>query len=497
MEIGYSSPRRGLRPLHSVLYFGASLEGDPISNEICYASATELALRIRNKTLSPLEVVRAHLDRIQAVNSKLNAVVTLADGAMDSARKAEAALMRNETLGPLHGVPFTAKDCFDTAGIQTARGSRIFANRVPRADATAVSRLKQAGAILLGKTNLPEFSLWSETSNVMFGQTNNPWKLDRTPGGSSGGEGAAVSAGLSPLGMGTDLGGSNRLPAHYCNLVGFKPTHGRIPLTGTWPDLMARFMHVGTLTRTVQDAALSLSVLTGPNGKDPYAVPVPAPGVPDLGKPLQKLTVGWCAEGPFAPVDSEIQKIVVAAAAALESRGCQMKPISLAEWEQRKPIEVGMNLLGGEIATYLEPFVSGHHEKLAPSSRRLLGSPMPTFAEYLKALADVERLREDMTQYFSDLDLLLLPTAPLTAHVHGAATFQINGKTVPASHAGSATVGFGLTGSPAISIPFGFSQDRLPIGVQLVARHFEESVLFQAALALEAHSGVFQQHPPI
>jgi aspartyl-tRNA(Asn)/glutamyl-tRNA(Gln) amidotransferase subunit A len=216
-----------------------------MSQDICYADATELAEKIRSKTLSPVEVMRAHLERIEAINAKINAVVTLADDALEQAQKAEDAIARGEIHGPLHGVPFTAKDCFDSQGLRTTRGSLIFADLVPATDSTAVRRLKEAGGILIGKTNLPEFALRAETFNKVFDRTLNPWNLERTPGGSSGGEAAAISAGLSPLGIGTDLGGSNRLPSHYCGIVGFKPTHGRIPLTGSWPELMCRHMHVG------------------------------------------------------------------------------------------------------------------------------------------------------------------------------------------------------------------------------------------------------------
>ena len=199
-----------------------------MSDAICYANATELAARIRAKDLSPVEVLRAHLQRIDALNPTLQAIVTLVDGAMDQARQAEAAMMRGEWWGPLHGVPFTIKDCVDTAGDRTTRGSQLFANYVPNADATVVTRLKQAGGIFMAKTNMPEFALWWETGNRVFGFTQNPWKLGHTAGGSSGGEAAAIAAGLSPLGVGSDVGGSIRQPAHYCGIVGLKATHGRI-----------------------------------------------------------------------------------------------------------------------------------------------------------------------------------------------------------------------------------------------------------------------------
>ncbi len=293
------------------------------TTDMVYASLTRQVEWSRTKALSPVELVEAHLQRIWSLNPSINAIVTLARGSTERAREAEAALMRGELGGPLHGIPFTAKDCFDTAGVRTTRGSKLFENRVPGQDATAIGRLKQAGAILLGKTNLPEFALWSETSNEVFGQTRNPWNRDRTAGGSSGGEAASVAAGFSPLGIGTDLGGSNRLPSHYCGIVGFKPTHGRIPLSGQWPELMSRHMHVGPLARTVKDAALALSVLLGPDGRNPYAVPVPAPYLSPWDAPLPRLKIGLLAEGPFAPVAKVIQETVTQAAAKLEGLGCQ------------------------------------------------------------------------------------------------------------------------------------------------------------------------------
>ena len=226
-----------------------------MDKEVYYLSATELADGIRSKTLSPVEVMRAHLERIEALNSKLNAVVTLVDAAMDKAREAEDAVMRGGLWGPLHGVPFTAKDSLDAEGVRTTRGSMLFEDHVPAQDATAVAWLKQAGGIFLGHINVPEFVFWFETDNLVFGRTENPWMEGRTPGGSSGGEAAAIAAGLSPLGIGSDLACSIRQPASHCGIVGLKPTHGRVPLTGHWPDTLLRFMHVGPMARTVKDVA--------------------------------------------------------------------------------------------------------------------------------------------------------------------------------------------------------------------------------------------------
>lgn len=465
--------------------------------DIGYASLRQQAEWVRTRALSPVEILEAHLQRVQSINPSLKAVVTLAEGSRERARQAEAALMRGESWGPLHGVPFTAKDCFDTAGVRTTRGSRLFQNRIPSRDATAVARLKQAGAILLGKTNLPEFALWSETSNEVFGQTVNPWNPQRTAGGSSGGEAAALAAGLSPLGIGTDLGGSNRLPSHYCGVVGFKPTQGRIPITGQFPGVMARHLHVGPLTRTVGDAALALSLLLGPDGRDPYAVPVAAPERAPWDAPLPPLKIGFFPEGPFAPVARTIQETLTRAAAKLEELGCRVQPVALEGWKRSKPIEMVMKLLVAEAAHYFEPVVAGRKDRLAPSVQRLLESPPPAIAEYVAALAGCEQLRVDLMQHFSTHDLLLLPTAPVTAPPHDAVCLDVDGQTVPAVHAASVTPAFGMTGSPAISVPFGLSPDGLPIGVQLVARHFEEGTLLRAAAALESTASLETRRPPL
>ena len=220
-----------------------------MSTQLIHQDATKLGELIRTKEVSPVEVVQAHLDRIHATNPKINAVVTIADDALEAAKAAEAAVLAGRKLGRLHGVPFSAKDGFDTAGVLTQRGSPIFEGRVPDTDATGIARLKEAGGILLAKTNLPEFSFWIESENLLSGRTNNPWNLDRTPGGSSGGESAAIAAGMSPLGLGTDVSISVRGPAAFTGVMGLKPTHGRIPMTGAWPRIPRRFWHAGPMAR--------------------------------------------------------------------------------------------------------------------------------------------------------------------------------------------------------------------------------------------------------
>lgn len=243
-----------------------------MASDLVYSDATELARLIRARQVSPVAVVQAYLDRIAAIDPKLNAIVTVNEAALDEARKAEAELESGrQDIGPLHGVPFTVKDSIDTANILTQRGSPIFRGRTPVDDAVSVARMKAAGAIVLAKTNLPEFSYSTESDNLLTGRSNNPWNLERTPGGSSGGESAAIAAGLSPIGLGTDLAISVRGPAAQTGIMSIKATHGRVPMTGIWPRAPRRFWHIGPMGRSVRDLKLALSVLAGPDGHDAFS----------------------------------------------------------------------------------------------------------------------------------------------------------------------------------------------------------------------------------
>ena len=347
------------------------------TNEIYYNDATALAGLVRDGEVSPVEVVRAHLRRIEDVNGRLNAIVTLDGRAEDRAREAEAAAAAGALWGPLHGVPITVKDCVDTAGLRTTRGSRLFSDHVPAADATVVQRLTDAGAIVIGKTNMPEFALWWETDNVVFGRTENPWLEGRTPGGSSGGEAAAIASGMSPLGIGSDVGGSIREPANYCGIVGLKATHGRVPLTAHWPDVLLRFMHVGPMARTVRDVALALSVIAGPDGVDTYAVPIAPPDADVLDGPMGGIRVGWCVEGPFSPLADDVRDAVADAAAALSDAGCRVEQVALREWERWSALDISNRVYGPETLHYLTPLVDGREDELSPPIRRRLAWPQP------------------------------------------------------------------------------------------------------------------------
>ncbi len=468
-----------------------------MGDELYILDATELAERIRAKALSPVDVVRAHLARIEAVNPKLNAIVTLFADAEDRARAAEAAVRRGERLGPLHGVPFTIKDCVDTAGVRTTRGSRLFATHGPAADATVVARLRAAGGIPIAKTNLPEFALWWETGNLVFGRTVNPWNPARTTGGSSGGEAAAIAAGCSPLGIGSDVGGSIRLPAHYCGIAGLKPTHGRVPLTGHWPETLLDFMHVGPMARTVRDVALGLAVMAGPDGRDWHAPPVPVPDLPRCDGPLPRLRVGWLADEGFGPVDREIAATVARAAEALAKRGCQVEPVRLPWLEARDCNTLTMTVFAPTARRYFAPIIAGREADLSSVLRRRLGGPLPSVEAYADAEVEVEGLRRDLAGYFTRYDLLLCPTVAVAAHPHEQTECVINGQAYPPRQVVRTTAPFDLTGSPALSVPFGWSPDGLPIGVQVVGRHFDEPTVLRVGLALEAAREPGPRQPPL
>jgi aspartyl-tRNA(Asn)/glutamyl-tRNA(Gln) amidotransferase subunit A len=419
------------------------------------AGAAELARMIRAREVSPVEVVAVFHARPDPVN----AIVTLAADVEERAREAEAAVLRGDALGALHGVPFTAKDTLDTAGVRTTRGSRLFADHVPERDAAAVARLKEAGAILLAKTNTPEFALWWETDNRVFGRVSNPWDPERTAGGSSGGEAAALAAALTPLGLGSDLGGSIRLPASWCGVVGFKPTHGRVPLEGHWPETLIEWMHVGPLARSVEDVTVAFGALTrspsntvllGP--RDPW---------PRIGM----------AASAFGPLDDDVAAAVSSAGEAL---GAVPVDLDLPDCDLLTRV-----LYGAASREYFEEVVAGRWDELHPFLYgRLTAEPAP--AEALRAAeADLEKLRRELDGFFEQFDLLLGPTAPSPAGKHGETDRSQMRATIP----------FDLSGSPALSVPFARSRDGLPIGVQLVGRRGEDELVLATGSRLESVRG--------
>jgi aspartyl-tRNA(Asn)/glutamyl-tRNA(Gln) amidotransferase subunit A len=465
-------------------------------SDMHYTDATELAALIRSKELSPVEVIRTHLDRIEAVNPKLNAIVTLVgEQALQAAKDAESAVMSDAQLGPLHGVPFTAKDALDTASVLTQRGSPIFKGRIPDTDATSVARFKNAGAILIAKTNLPEFSYAAETDNLLTGRTNNPWNPDRTPGGSSGGESAAIAAGMSPIGIGSDVAISVRGPAAFTGIVALKATHGRIPTTGHWPQVPRRYWHVGPMARSVRDIALAYSVLAGPDGIDGYAT---SPLSVDAGvgtQPDRPLRVGWLVQPGFGPIAPDVAASVEAAARTLGNLGCIVDAVRIPTLEELNGLEIYSKLHILETKPYFEHYTSGHEAEVFKFVASILGTPDSRAVDYVAAEQATERLKDAFAKYFHQYDALLCPVTPIPAPAHALPDYVINGQTVPSRHTMRATVPFNLTGLPALSLRFGTSSEGLPIGVQLVSRWFAESTVLHVASLLEAASDVRSLHP--
>mgnify|MGYP001422632993 FL=1 len=452
--------------------------------DLIHQDATFMAEAIRNGQTNSFELVSLHTKRSQKFNSKLNGIVTFSDNALEEAINADKELKDGSIRGPFHGVPFTIKDVFDSAGVRTTRGSKLFLNRVPKRDSEVVNRLKNAGGILIGKTNLPEFALAAETSGAIFNKGENPWMKGNTCGGSSGGEAICISSGLSPLGVGSDLGGSNRLPSHYCGVIGFKPTHGRIPLTGHWPEMIARYFHAGPIARSVRDIVCSYHILSGYNGLDQYALPVPIKSKST--SDFRGLKIGWFDNEPYDPVDPQIRNAVQKAVEALELNHCTVEKISVPIIDELSPIDATYVLLAGEGVEYLNKYVKGNESQLSEPIKGLLSIERPDLDAFLKASSVCDSYRYWFTDYFAKYDVLICPTAPNLAPEHDSQTIVIEGQEMPASHAAAITCTFGITGSPAISIPFAMSDNGLPIGIQIVANHYNESTLFDVAYYLES-----------
>jgi aspartyl-tRNA(Asn)/glutamyl-tRNA(Gln) amidotransferase subunit A len=466
-----------------------------LTKEIILSDATKLAELIRTKEVSPVEVVRAHLDRIAAVNPKINLIVTLADGALKAAKAAEAAVLAGDEIGSLHGVPFTVKDSIDTADVATQRGSPIFKGRVPDVDATSVARMKKAGGILLAKTNLPEFSYWIESDNLLSGRSNNPWDVTRTPGGSSGGESAAIAAGMSPIGLGTDLAISVRGPAAQTGITSMKATHGRVPMTGIWPRAPRRFWHVGPMARSVRDIALAFSQLVGPDGQDAFATSTVQFDAGIGRQPYRQLRVGWMVGPGFGPVDPEVTATVKAAAEALKDIGVFVEQVSIPALERDFPLDVFNRLHVMEMKPAFAEATAGHEDEMYKMAKTMLSLPDTSMKDYIDAEQAVERLRDGYADYFSRYDALITHVLPIPAHKHGVEEFKIDGQTVDATYLQGATVPLNVTGLPGLTMRFGTSKEGLPINVQVVGKWQAESTILHLASLLESISTVRNLHP--
>ena len=451
---------------------------------------------LRRKGVSPVELTQACLKRIETYNPSLRAFITVTgESALSTAREMEAEAQRGKWRGPLHGIPIALKDNIDTAGVRTTGASEVFKDRIPAEDAEVVRRLKNAGAILLGKLNLVEFAYGGNPTVTYFGTVHNPWALDHTPGGSSSGPGAAVAADLCFGSFGTDTAGSIRGPAANCGIVGLKPTYGRVSLRGVIP-LSWTLDHIGPLCKTVEDAAILLSVVAGYDAPDPTTADVPVPDYSHaLRMPTSRLRLGQPA-GFFENVHPEVAKAMDAAVVMLRkltagvTSGIQTVPLP----PSGNPAQVW----GPEALAYHAKWFAESPEKYQPATRRQLAASVEAkAADYAQALRQVELARRDIHKVFSTVDLLIFPTSVTPPALIAEAPNQPGaGGGSPGAAPRNNNSPFDVFGLPAISVPCGFTAGGLPIGLQIVGAPFAESTVLALAHAYEQATEWHLRRPP-
>ena len=460
-----------------------------------FSAIAEIAASIRSKQISPVELVESHLRRIESLQPILNAFVYLdADAARAQARAAEAAVSQNHRLGPLHGVPLTLKSCIDVASWPCPAGSLLRRDYVPSTDAPLVARLKSAGAILLGNTNTPEFLMAYETNNLLTGKTSNPWNLAYSSGGSSGGEAAAIAAGCSMGGVGSDGGGSIRVPAHFCGICGLKPTPGRIPSTGHFPSGAGAFGWIGVvgpMARTVADVRALFEVMAGPDAGDAHSAPVPLRTYPE--NDLRATPIGLLQSPALGNATPETRFAVDRAAKLLSDRGFSVEPFELSGLD--RALELWWFFFGPVIAHLLNTNLAGHESQLSPLLREYLSnatSPVPLSLDpFFQACAERDLLREKILRQMDRVSILLSPVSSTPAFRHGEGNYQPG---IGYRDTMRFSQWLNLTGFPGASVPIALSNEGLPIGVQIIGRPFEDELVLAVAEALEHSRGPWQ--PP-
>jgi aspartyl-tRNA(Asn)/glutamyl-tRNA(Gln) amidotransferase subunit A len=455
------------------------------NTDLLRMTISEIAPRIKSKEVSPVELTEAALAEAGRLQPTLNSFITiLHDRAMDQAKAAEEAISRGHYAGPLHGIPMGLKDNLATAGITTTVGSKVLADHVPEEDAEVVTRCRNAGAIIIGKENLEEFAAGATSNNPHYGAVHNPWGLDHIPGGSSGGGGANVAAGVTFASLGTDLGGSVRLPGTFCGVVGLKQTYGRVSQRGL---MVTSFNgdHIGTMTRSVADSALVLQVLAGNDPLDPSTVPVPVPDYSAyLGKSLKGLKMGVPSNHYFDLLDSEVETAVLGSIAALEELGAEMQEVSLPMMEYIGAMRI--SAMADSVVTH-EPYLKAHREDYGPDVLyRTAPGQFVLGKDYSKSLKVQRLIQAEYARVMQQVDFLITPTAPVAAPRIDAKYININGEEHRVRGPGSGVISrntspMNAVGLPAITVPCGVNQAGLPIGVQFITGPFEEGLLFQVA----------------
>ena len=467
-------------------------------SEICYMTATELTRRIRARELSAVEVMRAHLDQIDRVNPVVNAVVTLLpEQALEQASAADEAIARGEDVGPLHGIPVAHKDLVPTKGIRTTKGSPIFKDFVPEQDGLIVERLKRAGAITIGKTNTPEFGAGSQTYNEVFGETLNPYDVGKTCGGSSGGAAVALACGMQPIADGSDMGGSLRNPASFCNVVGFRTSPGRVPV---WPSLVgwSPLSVQGPMARTVEDAALMLSAIAGPDPRSPISITeLGSIFAGSLERDFRGVRIAWSRDLGELPVDPRVAAVIDEQRRTFEAIGCAI--------DDGEPDFTGADdifkvwrawqfeLTYGELLKTRRDQIKDTVIWNAEQGMKLTGPQI--------GRAEVNRteLYHRVREFMETHEYLVLPVCQVPPFdVKQRYVTEINGKKMPTYIDWMKSCYYiTVVGLPAISGPCGFTPEGLPVGVQIVGRHQDDLSVLQLAYAFEQATGFWKQKPPV
>jgi Asp-tRNA(Asn)/Glu-tRNA(Gln) amidotransferase A subunit family amidase len=458
-----------------------------------FSTIEQMAEAIRSKSISPVEVVESHLRTIGTWEPALSAFVHLDQHDVRiQSFAAESSVLRGAPLGPLHGIPLTIKSCIDVSGWPCPAGSLLRKEYIPKCDAPLVTRLKSAGAILVGNTNTAEFLMAYETANVLTGKTSNPWNLSYSAGGSSGGEAAAIAAGCSMGGVGSDGGGSIRVPAHFCGTCGLKPTPGRIPSTGHFPPGAGAFSWIGVvgpIARTIADVRLLFEVMAGPDAGDALSSPVPL-RARSKGE-SRDLRIGILESDALGTATPETTAAVQQAAKWLADQGFTVEPIRIDGLD--RALELWWFFFGPVIGHLLRKAVAGKKEKISPALREYLsfatsGDPI-TLDQFIEACAERDRLRAKILRQMQNVPILLSPVSSAPAFRHGGGNYRPGTGYLDTMRFSQ---WLNLTGFPGVSVPVQFSNEGLPIGVQLIGRPFEDELLLSVAEAIEQSRGPWQ-----
>lgn len=466
---------------------------------LAFSSAIEIKDKIVRKEISPVELVNLFCDRIDSVDPKLNSYLTVdRNEALKAAKIAEQSVIDKEDLGPLHGVPISIKDLEMTKGLRSTGGSLIFKNRVPEFDSIVVERVRKSGAIILGKTNTPEFGLLGHTENRLGDHCRNPWNTELTTGGSSGGAAAALSAGLCTLATGSDGGGSIRIPSSFCGVYGIKPSQGRVPrYSGIPAPVVAnQTSQSGPMTRTVRDSALLLQILAGYDPRDSIALrEQPEDYLSAADRNLNGMKLGWSPDFGYATVEPEVLDVTEHAALAFQEIGCN---VNLADLKLDNPRDIFLTIFGANILITYGQLLSKRNELTEYTINWLENAKSVTGMDYAKALGQIDIAKDKFNELFDQYDLLLSPTLPITAFPVGTPPSEIDGKKIDQfwSYVQFTAI-INLIGFPAASIPCGFSKTGLPIGLHIIGRPGDEASIIAASANFEQAHPWANKLPPV